>query len=134
MNLFIINTNISANPRYEQEMIDEQKCAAYRDTKREIEKIDKGDKVLLYSNGKGIIARGIAEGKVKKKDDRGELDAEYYMEMVEFYDYIKPLSHKEINLIIKKSDPSFARPFNKTALKLSPSISQEVWNEVNKYV
>lgn len=27
------------------------------------------DKVLLYSNGSGIIARGIADGQVKKKDD-----------------------------------------------------------------
>lgn len=56
MNLLIINTNKSSDQRYELEMVEGQKCAAYRSTKKEIESIQKGDKVLLYSNGIGIIA------------------------------------------------------------------------------
>ncbi|MDN3451834.1 hypothetical protein QMA09_16715 [Planococcus sp. APC 3906] len=62
MNLFIINTNKQSDSRYENEMIAERKCAAYRLTKEVIEKIQKDDKVLLYSNEVGIIARGVAEG------------------------------------------------------------------------
>lgn len=134
MNLFIINTNKQSDNRYEQEMIDEHKCAAYRSTKREIERIQKEDKVLLYSNGSGIIVRGIADGEVMKKEDRGEIEAEYYMRLNEFYEYIKPINYKQILSIIQKADSSFNKPFNATSLKFSLPISQKIWEEVNKFV
>jgi len=134
MNLFIINTNKQANQRYEQEMIEEQKCAAYRSTKGEIGYIQKGDKVLLYSNRSGIVARGIADGEVKMKEDLGEIDAEYYMSLNEFYEYIKAIPFNKIRNILQKADPSFAKPFGVTALKFSLPVSKEIWYEVNRYV
>lgn len=134
MNLFIINTNKQANQRYEQEMIEEQKCAAYRSTKGEIGYIQKGDKVLLYSNRSGIVARGIADGEVKMKEDLGEIDAEYYMSLNEFYEYIKAIPFNKIRNILQKVDPSFAKPFGVTALKFSLPVSKEIWYEVNRYV
>ena len=134
MSLFIVNTNMSTNKRYDQEMIDEQKCAAYRSTKEHIEYIKKDDKVLLYRNDEGIIARGVADGIVKKKEDNGEKDAEFYMALNEFYTFAIPISYKKIRTIIEKADPSFARPFNVTSLKFSSSASQEIWNEINRYV
>jgi L-cysteine desulfidase len=134
MNLFIINTNRQASDRYELEMIDEQKCAAYRSTKGEIVYIQKDDKVLLYSNGKGVIAKGVADGEVKKKDDNGEVDAEFYMSLNEFYQYHKAIPYKDIRKILQDADPSFARPFNVTSLKFSSPASQEIWDEVSKFV
>lgn len=134
MNLFIINTNKQADHRYEQEMIDERKCAAYRSTKEDIEHVQKGDKVLLYSNGKGIIASGVADGNLKKKEDKGEIDAEYYMSLVDFYEYIEPIVYEKIRDILQKADPSFARPFNVTSLKFSLPASKDIWEMVNKYV
>ncbi|QOV10431.1 hypothetical protein [Viridibacillus arvi] len=127
MNLFIINTNKQSNHRYEQEMIEEQKCAAYRTTKGTIEHIQKDDKVLLYSNLSGIIARGIADGELKKKEDKGEIDAEYYMSLNEFYEYIKPIQYKKIKTIL-------GRPLGSTSLKFSLPASKEIWDEVNRYV
>ncbi|WP_017381807.1 hypothetical protein [Paenisporosarcina sp. TG-14] len=134
MNLFIINTNQQADQRYEQEMIVEQKCAAYRSTKKEIKYIQKEDKVLLYSNGIGVIARGIADGEVNKKEDLCETDAEYYMALNEFYGYIEAIPYKKMISIIRKSDSSFAKPFNVTSLKFSFPASIEIWDEINKYV
>ncbi|WP_397539816.1 hypothetical protein [Rummeliibacillus pycnus] len=134
MNLFIINTNKSTDKRYEQEMIQEQKCAAYRSTKREIESIHKGDKVLLYSNKIGIIARGVADGKVKKKEDRGEIDAEYFINLDDFYQYIKSIPYDKIRLIAEKADPSFTRPFNVTSLRFDQPASILIWDEVCKYI
>lgn len=134
MNLFIINTNKQAHERYEQEMIDEQKCAAYRSTKKEIENIQKGDMVLLYSNGSGIIAKGLADGVVNKKADNGVNDEEYYMSLTEFYQFIKAIPYDKIRKIIQKADSSFARPFNVTSLKFSSPASEVIWNEVDQFV
>lgn len=134
MKLFIINTNKQAHERYESEMIYEQKCAACRSTKEEIERIHKGDKVLLYSNGSGIIAKGVADGKVQKKEDNGVVDDEYFMELTEFYQYIKNIPYKKINKILTHADPSFARPFNVTSLTFEFPASKIIWDEVNKYV
>ena len=134
MKLFIINTNKQADIRYELEMISEQKCAAYRSTKSEINGIKKGDKVLLYSNQKGIIARGVADGLVKKKEDRGEIDAEYYMSLNEFYEYIKPIPYPKVRLIIETADSTFSRPFNVTSLKFDSPVSKEIWDGLCNYV
>lgn len=134
MNLFIFNTNKQADQRYEQEMIEEQKCAAYRSTKEVIENIRNGDKVLLYSNSSGIVARGIADGDVKMKEDRGEIDAEYYMSLNEFYEYIKAIPYNKILSILQKADPTFTKPFNVTALKFSLPVSKQIWYEINRYV
>lgn len=133
MNLFIINTNKKTDKRYEQEMIQEHKCAAYRSTKGEIEFIQKDDKVLLYSNERGIIARGTADGNVKKKEDRGESDAEYYMSLDDFYKYIKDIPSKKLRSILEKADPTFARPFNVTSLKFEEPVARKSWDEVCKY-
>lgn len=134
MNLFIINTNKSTNKRYEHEMIGEQKCAAYRLTRKEIEQIQKGDRVLLYSNEVGIIARGVADGVLQKKEDCGEEDAEYFMKLENFYTYIKPISYTKTVDILKKAEPSFARPFNVTLLRFEQEVAKHIWMYVNQYV
>ncbi|RFU61112.1 hypothetical protein [Peribacillus glennii] len=134
MNLFIINTNQKTDKRYEQEMIQEQKCAAYRSTKTHIESILPEDKVLLYCNGKGIVARGVADGRVKKKADNGENDAEYFMNLEEFYEYIKAVPYSKIRTILEQANPSFARPFGTTSLKFGHPASEIIWEEVCKYV
>lgn len=134
MNLFIFNTNKSTDARYEQEMIDEQKCSAYRSTKGDIEYIQKGDKVLMYSNEFGIIVSGTGDGEVKKKADNGIVDDEYFMSLTGFYEYIKAIPNKRVVEILQKTDPSFARPFNVTSLKFTFPASEVIWNEVNKYV
>lgn len=130
--MFIINTNKQSDPRYEQEMLDNQKCAAYRSTKTVIEDIKIGDLVLLYGNKKGIIARGIADGVVRKKEDKGEEDAEYYMSLNEFSIYKEAITYNEIREIIQIAIPSFNKPFGVTALKFEYPASEVIWNEVCK--
>jgi len=134
MNLYIINTNKSTDKRYEWEMIEEKKCSAYRSTKKNIEAIKKGDNVLLYSSGTGIIARGIADGVVKKKTDMEVVDAEYYMSLTDFYLLIKEIPHHKILSIIQKVKPDFKKPFTSTSLKFTYPESEGIWNEVSKYV
>ena len=65
--VYLINTNIKNNPSCVQDMINNAKCSAYYSPwKYYIEEIEAHDIVFLYSNGKGIIARGIATGIIEK--------------------------------------------------------------------
>ena len=64
---YILNTNYGNTPNDDEDMIDNQKAAAYFDPwKRNIKRLKKGDKVLLYRSGEGIVAMGIASGKLEK--------------------------------------------------------------------
>ncbi|HDR6309447.1 TPA: hypothetical protein QCU60_001269 [Bacillus cereus] len=134
MSLFIINTNLQKDTRYEREMLQEEKCAAYRSTKTDIQNIQKNDKVLLYTNKKGIIARGIASGQLFMKDDNGEPNAEYYMPLIHFKELIKPIPSHKLRDILLLADPQEARPFNKTSLKFQEVVSEEIWKEICRYM
>lgn len=133
MNLYIINTNLKTDSRYETEMLKEQKCAAYRSTKTEIEHLQVGDRILLYSNQKGIIAKGIASGQLHKKEDNGELEAEYYMYLHEFREFLLPISSSRLRHILTLADNKEARPFNKTSLKFKNEVSTIIWDEISKH-
>ncbi|MFY4775175.1 hypothetical protein [Metabacillus sp. RGM 3146] len=70
MKAHIINTNQSSNLQID--MLKNQKCAAYYGNwKKLISTIKANDMVFLYSNGKGIIARGVATGIVETADYQG---------------------------------------------------------------
>lgn len=115
-------------------MLSEKKCAAYRLTKFEIEKIKSKDLVLLYTNQKGIVARGIASGVVLSQADKGETNAEYFMSLDDFYIFIKPIPSVKLRDILTLCDPKEMRPFNKTSLKFNEGVSQAIWNKVCMHV
>jgi len=100
---YILNTNYSNDPQDDKDMIVNQKAAAYFEPwKRNIEKLKKGDKVFLYRSGEGIVAVGIASGKLEKKPYHGQSkykDEEYCMKLNKFKKLKKPLSASEIKRI-----------------------------------
>ncbi|MCU5584693.1 hypothetical protein OCF65_30625 [Bacillus toyonensis] len=134
MALFIINTNLQKDTRYELEMLQEKKCAAYRSTKTDIQNIQENDRILLYTNKKGIIARGIASGQLLMKEDDGEPDAEYYMPLINFTELITPIPSHKLKNILSLADPQEARPFNKTSLKFREGVSEKIWIEICRYI
>ncbi|KAA6461555.1 MULTISPECIES: hypothetical protein [Bacillus cereus group] len=134
MALFIINTNLQKDTRYEREMLEEKKCAAYRSTKTDIQNIQKNDRVLLYTNKKGIIARGVASGALFMKEDNGEPNAEYYMRLINFTELIIPIPPHKLKNILLLADPQEARPFNKTSLKFREAVSEKIWREICRYM
>ena len=54
----MFDTNLSYSATNEFEMLSENKVSAYGDAKRFVNSFSKGDYVLFYSKGKGIIAVG----------------------------------------------------------------------------
>lgn len=100
---YILNTNYSNDPSDDEDMINNQKAAAYFDPwKRNIEKLQRGDKVFLYRSGEGIVAMGIASGKLEKRLYHGEeehRDEEYCMKLERLKKLKQPVPAAEIKRI-----------------------------------
>ena len=89
-NVYIINTNKTHNPKCEVDMIQQKKCAAYyKHFKYNIDLIQRGDLVFLYSNKNGIIARGMATGLVEVAEYEGFPGEEHYMPLDYFQSFEK---------------------------------------------
>lgn len=100
---YIFNTNVKNGFEDEEDMLQNKKVAAYFEPwKFKIENLNKGDKVFLYRSGVGIIAKGIASGKLTKRSYRGDdeyPDQEYSMSLNKFTILKDSLSASEIKTI-----------------------------------
>jgi hypothetical protein len=100
---YIFNTNIKHGSEDETDMLENKKVAAYFEPwKFKIEHLKKGDKVFLYRSGTGIVAKGIATGKIDKSSYRNNpqySNEEYSMKLNKFKVLDDPISASEIKII-----------------------------------
>ncbi len=90
---YVLNTNYSNNRQHTDDMLREHKAAAYYPGWREkIQKLQKDDTIFLYKSGTGIIAYGIADGRLQKTDCDGYPDYEYFMSLNNFVVLKNPIS------------------------------------------
>ena len=128
-NSYVLNTNYSNNRHHTDEMLKEEKAAAYYPGWREkIEKLQKGARVFLYKIGSGIIAYGITDGKMKKKDCDGNKDYEYYMHLKHFTVLKEPMSASKMKELTKQRFP-----FRTTMFSLSEECSNLIEQEIQKH-
>lgn len=121
-NSFVVNTSGKT------EMIDEQKAAAYYPGWREkIQRLQKGDYVFLYHSGAGIVAYGIADGVLRKKDCDGHKDYEYYMHLNDFKKLQKPITANEMKVLAKKGFP-----FPQTMYTISDQVKNIFVREIEE--
>ncbi|MDP9740682.1 UNVERIFIED_ORG: hypothetical protein QFZ59_002512 [Bacillus sp. B2I3] len=127
--IYIINTNKQKSIANEIEMLKQEKCAAYFSPwKNKIDKIEANDLVFLYSNGQGIIARGIATGVLEKQDYEREADAEHYMHLNRFQKLERgAISPSDINDIL-----GYTVVFNRTMIELPYDDGLKVWQHITK--
>lgn len=126
--VYIVNTNKSNNIVDEAEMLKKKKCAAYYSPwKFYIDEIEANDLVLLYSNSKGIIARGIATGVPETADYQGEVDEERYMELDRFQILKSPLDASKITELV-----GHKTHYNQTIISLAYRFGLEVWQYITK--
>jgi len=124
----VFNTNQTYNKDSELDMIKNEKCAAYyAPWKYMINRIGANDIIFLYSNGKGIIARGIATGITKITDHEGNPAEEHYMNLKEFQVLGDPLPKNEITRIVGH-DIFCAQ----TKFLLSYKNGNDLWEEITK--
>jgi len=126
--IYIINTNQSNNPNCEPDMLQNEKCAAYYSPwKYYIDEIEANDIVFLYSNGKGITARGIATGITEVSDFESEIDEEHYMNLDRFQVLTLPLPPSDITKIAEHK-----LMFNQTVITLPHRFGIKLWQEITK--
>ncbi|HFJ9318631.1 TPA: hypothetical protein ACGW54_003942 [Bacillus tropicus] len=102
-NTYILNTNYSNNEQHTEDMLREHKAAAYYPGWREkIEKLQKGDTIFLYKSGTGIIAYGIATGKLEMQDCDGHHNYEYYMKLDKFKKLKKTFAASEMKAVVNQ--------------------------------
>lgn len=126
---YILNTNHGNDPSDDKDMIDNQKAAAYFDPpKRNIGRLKKGDKVFLYRSGEGIIAMGVASGRLEKKPYHGEekhKDEEYCMSLEKFKKLKQPLPAAEVRRITEKN-----YPFRPTMFVIDRDSGNSLWEQI----
>jgi len=126
---FLVNTNWDIRHESTKEMLEEQKVAAYYGRKEKIEELSKGDKVFLYRRGLGIIAIGIATGKLEIKEGpdnpKEDIGEEYFMKLDEFKQLKAPLSASEIKKITV-TNPVFRH----TIYQLSEESGKLLWDAI----
>ena len=122
---FILNTNTKDGEQDERDMLTEQKAAAYDSPWiHKIEKLQKGHYIFLYSTGKGIIAKGIATGKLLKKDHDYRNEEEYYMKLNDFEILEEPISPSEIKRIANVN-----YRFMQTMFSIDEETGKKLWNK-----
>lgn len=132
-NAYIINTNLTHNPNCEQQMLQQEKCAAYYSPwKHYISLIRPNDLVFLYSNGKGIIARGIATGIVETADYENNIEEEHYMELSSFVQLDTPMEAAVITRTLQQIDPKFSIKFNQTMIALPDLFASHLWRVITR--
>ncbi|BAU29735.1 hypothetical protein DFP93_106111 [Aneurinibacillus soli] len=127
---YIVNTNRTNNPAGEDEvdMIGMQKCAAYYDPwKHKIDAIKANEMVFLYSNQRGIIARGVATGIVEVKDYRGDVDEEHYMNLEKFQYLRNPLLASKVSEIV-----GYSVVWGQTMVSMNEETGLKVWQYITR--
>lgn len=103
-NFHILNTNKRYNVDDQERMLNDGVAAAfYAPWKLNIDRIEKGDVVFLYENGKGIVAYGKGTGHTLKSDYDGDKDECHYQKLTEFSILEAPLSAGEIKKILNRN-------------------------------
>jgi len=128
---YVLNTNYSNDPSDDEDMIKSHKAAAYFDPwKRNIERLKRNDRIFLYRSGTGIVATGLASGKLEKKSYHGEdkyKEEEYSMKLFKFKVLKKPLTASEIRKITGKKSP-----FRSTMCALDEDSGDAFWEFILK--
>lgn len=128
---FVVNTNISNNKRDDKEMLTQKKAAAFFDPwKQAIKRIQPEDRVFLYRSGEGIVAKGIAKSKYKKKDyhdNPKHPDEEYYVELKNFLICAHPLPASEI---VTLTGVNYR--FMKTCFAIDRESGKKMWDEISR--
>ncbi|UZN01403.1 hypothetical protein ACE1MS_22775 (plasmid) [Lysinibacillus sp. fkY74-1] len=132
--VYLVNTNKTHNAQNENEMINEKKVAAYYSPwKYFIDEIEAGDIIYLYSNSRGIIARGIATGIVEICDVSNSINEEHYMKLERFELLKSPLSSSKITEIAQSiTDEKYTIKWNQTMIHIPYFIGLKVWQYITK--
>lgn len=94
---FVLNTDRKNDTEAERQMLKKRIGTIYSDWKRKLEKIKANDIVFLYTSRKGIVAMGLADGKISELPDEKLCSINISNE---FREFDQPIKADEIKGII----------------------------------
>lgn len=125
---YILNTNFTNSKQSHNDMLQENKAAAYcTGWKEKIGKFQKDDLIFLYQTNVGIVAFGKADGKLQKKAWNGVADDEYFMKLNEFKSLKKPMKAAEMKRVAQRGFP-----FRTTLFSIDEETGKLLLNEMKK--
>ena len=131
--IFVVNTNIAYDDNAWQEMLEQNKAAAYRGRRFAITKVHTGSIVCLYHSGVGIVALGKAIGEYRCKSYGGERDMEFYVPC-DFEIKVHPLDEPEKALPRRAINQQYGTgyPFRTTVCTLPKEYLQFIRSELRE--
>lgn len=125
-NNYVLNTDDSHG--HHDEMLQEHKAAAYiHGWKEKIDKLQKGDTVFLYQSGQGIVACGIAAGKLETRPCGNESDGEHFQYLTSFLQLTRPMPASEMKRITGQGFP-----FRTTMFSISDECREKLLDEIRR--
>lgn len=125
---YVLNTDYSGTPAHHEDMLREQKAAAYiHGWKEKIDKLQKGDMVFLYQSGRGIVAYGRASGVLETAPCGDEPDGEHFQRLTSFKQLKTPMPASEMK---KTANQGF--PFRTTMFSVSDESRDKLLEEIRR--
>ena len=99
---YLVNTNNNYRPNWERQMLRKNQVTAAYGPKEKTDVIKRGDIVFLYRNCVGIIAYGIADGKLIIRNFEGYMDEQHLMHVDRFRIIKFPIKPSEVTKLSRK--------------------------------
>jgi hypothetical protein len=123
----LVNTNETHRPKAKDLMLAEHCVAAQYEPKTKIDTIGRGDVVFVFQNGVGIIAVGIADGKVLVSDYEGDRNEQHLMRLHDFREVDPPIPAGTISEVCK-SVAGIGVFFARTVNRLRPDAGKALYS------
>ena len=121
-----VNTNETYRPESKDFMLANECVVAQYDPKKQIDEIAKNDVVFIYQNRVGIIAVGIADGKVVIQNYEGKKGEQHLMHLTDFREVHPPIPPSTISEVARQSAGT-AVYFSRTVIHLSPELGEGLY-------
>lgn len=127
---FMLNTNFTNDRGTHFEMLKNHEAAAFCDShKHVIKRLKEGDIVYLYQSTRGVVARGVVKGGLKKSSHEGIDNAKYSVDLAEFDSGFTPVTAKQFKKLSKKD-----ANFRMTLVRLDDDQHKALDKEINSRI
>lgn len=126
-NNFVVNTNVTYLKSAYQEMLSQEKAAAYYGRKNAVDGIKAGDRVFLYHTGVGVCAMGGAIDHPREADYGEDAGEEHFVRLEMKYK-ADPVTEKEKCVTASEINRAISGSyrFRQTAFGISSEMADEI--------
>ena len=128
---YLFNSNATHRENQKRMMLREKCISAQFNAKEKVDLVDRGDIILIYENGVGIVACGIADGRLIARDYEGWEDEEHLMHLDE-YQRVSPPYRPEAISKLSRELTSTGVFFARTLSPLRPEVGDAIYCQIKR--